>query len=109
MLTKLLQYQDQQLGMSNIILNQRSPLPAIPIVEMKHNFNTSNTLLNYQRIKKDLIDPSSEETDSAKSRLLYALRQHLPKTNMNSRRNVLNEYVSNDILNIISGKVFYWP
>ena len=83
----------------------RSPLPAIPVVDMKKNIISSNPSLKYQRIKSDLLDPSSEESDFKKSRLLYALRHHLPKSNIKSRRSVLNEYISNDLLNIVSGKV----
>lgn len=80
-------------------------MPAIPVMEMRENIDASGSKLNYHRIKNDLLDPSSQEDDSKKSRLLYALRQNLPKSSLNSRRSILNEYISNDILNLVSGKV----
>lgn len=94
---------NKSVGLSRAV--NRSPLPAIPVVEMKKNKNFSNSVLSYQKIKTDLLAPFSEETDNKKGRLLYALRQNLPKISIQSRRNVLNEYISNDIFNIASGKV----
>ena len=67
--------------------------------------DASSSQFNYQRIKSDLLGPSSEEADSKKSRLLYALRQNLTNISIHSRRGVLHEYISSDILNIVSGKV----
>ena len=72
---------------------------------MKKSQNSS--ALNYQNIKKDLMDFSSQGVDIKVFKLLLALRQHLPNNNLIARRSVLNEYVSNDVFNIVSGKVIY--
>ncbi len=102
-LTKPLPESNKSSGFSRAV--NRSPLPSIPVVEMKKNKDVSNSILSYQKIKNDLLVPFSEETDGKKGRLLYALRQNLPKNSIHLRRNVLNEYITNDIFNIVSEKV----